>query len=70
MRLNWGCGPVIAAGWLNGRSHHSVAMHALQDLPYLDLVPALVKLRRVLKVGGVLRVDVPDLERAIGVAAR
>jgi len=44
---------------------YAVAMHALQDLPYLDLVPALVELRRVLKPGGVLRVGVPDLERAI-----
>ena len=42
-----------------------VAIHALQDLPYLDVVPALRELRRVLRPGGVLRVAVPDLERAI-----
>jgi predicted SAM-dependent methyltransferase len=88
MRLNWGCGPVIAAGWLNvdrvirpgvdiagdirdgleladDSIDYAVAMHVLQDLPYLDLVPALVELRRTLKPGGVLRVGVPDLERSI-----
>lgn len=88
MRLNWGCGPVIAPGWLNvdrvtrpgvdiagdirdglrvpdDSIDYAVAMHALQDLPYLELVPALIELRRVLKPGGVLRVGVPDLERSI-----
>jgi SAM-dependent methyltransferase len=88
MRLNWGCGPVIAPGWLNvdritrpgvdiagdirnglqvldDSMDYAVAMHALQDLPYLDVVPALVELRRVLKPCGVLRVGVPDLERSI-----
>jgi SAM-dependent methyltransferase len=42
-----------------------VAMHVLQDLPYLDVLPALRELRRVLKPGGVLRLGLPDLERAI-----
>lgn len=88
MRLNWGCGPVIASGWLNldrvsrpgvdiagdirdglrvpdDAIDYAVAMHALQDLPYLDVVPALVELRRVLKRGGVLRIGVPDLELSI-----
>jgi SAM-dependent methyltransferase len=44
---------------------YAVAIHALQDLPYLDVLPALVELRRVLRPGGVLRVGLPDLERAI-----
>jgi SAM-dependent methyltransferase len=44
---------------------YAVAIHALQDLEYGDLVPALRELRRVLKPGGVLRVGVPDLERSI-----
>jgi predicted SAM-dependent methyltransferase len=44
---------------------HAVAMHVLQDLAYLDLVPALSELRRTLATGGVLRAGVPDLERAV-----
>jgi SAM-dependent methyltransferase len=44
---------------------YAVAIHALQDLPYLDLVPALRELRRVLRPDGVLRLGLPDLERAI-----
>jgi SAM-dependent methyltransferase len=44
---------------------YAVAIHALQDLAYLDVVPALRELRRVLRSGGVLRLGLPDLERAI-----
>ena len=40
------------------------SIHALPELPYPDLVPALTELRRVLKPGGVLRLALPDLERA------
>jgi predicted SAM-dependent methyltransferase len=88
MRLNVGCGPVRAEGWVNtdhslapavdvagdvrgllpiasGSIEYVVAMHVLQDLPYLEIVPALAELRRVLKAGGVLRAGVPDLDRAI-----
>src|SRR4051812_42470040 len=42
-----------------------VSTHALQALPYLDVVPALRELRRVLRPGGVLRLGLPDLDRAI-----
>ena len=44
---------------------YAVSIHALQDLPYLDIMPALVELKRVLRPGGILRVGLPDLERAI-----
>lgn len=44
---------------------YAVSIHGLQDLPYLDVVPALRELRRVLRPGGVLRLALPDLERSI-----
>jgi hypothetical protein len=87
-RLNWGCGPTPAPGWINsdriaapgvdiardirdGLSlatesiDYVVAIHVLQDLAFRDLVPALKELRRVLRTGGVLRLGLPDLDRAI-----
>jgi predicted SAM-dependent methyltransferase len=42
-----------------------VSIHALPELPYPDLEPALVELRRVLKRGGALRLSLPDLDKAI-----
>lgn len=42
-----------------------VAIHVLQDLSYLDVIPALRELCRVLRPGGWLRLGLPDLERAI-----
>lgn len=47
------------------RFDYAVSMHALQELPYPDLVPALSELRRVLKPGGVLRLGLPDLEKGM-----
>lgn len=44
---------------------YAVSIHSLPELPYPDLVPALAELRRVLKPGGVLRLALPDLDRAI-----
>lgn len=46
------------------------SIHALPELAYPDLVPALTELRRVLKPGGVLRLALPDLERAIAAFQR
>jgi len=45
--------------------HCAVAMHLLQDLAWGEIVPALAELRRALVPGGVLRIGVPDLDRAI-----
>ena len=42
-----------------------VSTHTLPELSYPDLEPALVELRRVLRQEGVLRLSLPDLEKAI-----
>jgi predicted SAM-dependent methyltransferase len=42
-----------------------VSIHALPEVPYPDLVPTLLELRRVLKPGGVLRLGLPDLDKGI-----
>ena len=42
-----------------------VAIHVLQDLPYMDIPIALRELRRVLVPGGMLRLGLPDLDKAI-----
>ncbi len=44
--------------------------HALQQLPFFDVRTALHELRRVLKTGGVLRLGLPDLDRAIDALRR
>jgi SAM-dependent methyltransferase len=49
----------------SGSVDYIASIHALPELPYPDLVPALVELHRVLKPGGVLRLVLPDLERGI-----
>lgn len=46
-----------------GAIEYAVSVHALQELPYPEQVPALKELRRVLEPGGVLRLVLPDLER-------
>jgi predicted SAM-dependent methyltransferase len=88
VRLNWGCGPQPAPGWINADIHaydgvdlygdirdglaladhtvdYAVAIHVLQDLLWPDIPAALRELRRVLKPGAVLRLALPDLDRAI-----
>lgn len=44
---------------------YAVAIHTLQDLAWQDIPAALAELRRVLRAGGVLRLGLPDLDRAI-----
>ena len=44
---------------------YAVAIHVLQDLAWPDIPAALAELRRVLKPGAVLRLALPDLDRAI-----
>jgi len=42
-----------------------VSIHALPELEYEALVPALAELRRVLKPNGTLRLGLPDVDKAI-----
>ena len=42
-----------------------VSIHVLPEIPYRDLDQTLTELRRVLKPGGVLRLGLPDADRAI-----
>lgn len=44
---------------------YAVSIHALPELTYPDLVPALTELHRVLTPGGVLRLSLPDLLRGV-----
>jgi SAM-dependent methyltransferase len=49
----------------DGAVDYAVAIHVLPHLPLDALAPALARVRRVLKPGGVLRLALPDLEKAI-----
>ncbi len=49
----------------DGSIDYAVGIHVLPELAYPDLEPALVELRRILRDGGVLRLALPDLERAM-----
>jgi ubiquinone/menaquinone biosynthesis C-methylase UbiE len=44
---------------------YAVSIHALVELPFAQIEDALWELRRVLKRGGVLRLGLPDLDKAI-----
>jgi hypothetical protein len=44
---------------------YAVSVHALPEVAYPDLIPTLTELRRVLKPGGVLRLVLPSLEKAV-----
>ena len=54
----------------SGSFDYAVSIHALPELTYPELVPALEELRRVLKSGGVLRLGLPDIRRGIAAYAR
>jgi SAM-dependent methyltransferase len=42
-----------------------VSIHALPELSYEELGPAIAELRRVVKPGGTLRLALPDLEKSV-----
>jgi predicted SAM-dependent methyltransferase len=44
---------------------YAVSVHALQEIPYPQLIAVLQELRRVLKPDGVLRLCLPDLDKAM-----
>jgi predicted SAM-dependent methyltransferase len=44
---------------------YAFSMHALQEVELLQVVPVLEELRRLLRPGGVLRLCLPDLDKAI-----
>jgi predicted SAM-dependent methyltransferase len=45
---------------------YAVSVHALPELAHPEVEPALAELHRVLKPDGVLRLALPDLEKAMG----
>src|SRR5689334_7496346 len=47
-----------------------VSVHALQEIPVLEVLGALVEFRRVLRPGGVLRLCLPDMDAAIAAYRR
>ena len=53
-----------------GHITYCVSVHALQEIPLSDQVPVLSELHRVLKRGGVLRLCLPDLEKAVAAYQR
>lgn len=44
---------------------YAVGIHALSEIAYSNIVPVLTELRRVIKDGGVLRLALPDMEKAL-----
>jgi predicted SAM-dependent methyltransferase len=44
---------------------YAASIHAFPELAYPEVEPAMAELRRVLKPGGVLRLALPDMEKAI-----
>lgn len=59
-------GPIQAGlPWGDATFDYVVSHHALQMVPWPDLVPALAELRRVTRPGGWLRISVPDVMGAV-----
>ena len=54
----------------DGAFDYAVAIHVLPHIRLAGLAPALARIRRVLKTGGVLRLALPDLEKAIAAHRR
>src|SRR5439155_10269870 len=48
-----------------GSLDYAVSIHALPEVPYDRIVPVLRELRRVIKPGGILRLSLPDLLKAV-----
>src|SRR4051794_18978696 len=44
---------------------YAASIHAFPELPCPDVEPAMAELRRVLRPGGVLRLALPDMEKAM-----
>lgn len=59
------CDILVGLPLEEGSIEYVVSIHALPELSYPDQVPALMELRRVLAPGGVLRLALPDFDRAI-----
>jgi predicted SAM-dependent methyltransferase len=49
----------------DGEFDYIVSIHALPEIPYADLNVALGELYRVLRPGGVVRLGLPDMDKAI-----
>ena len=49
----------------NNSVDYAVGIHALSEIAYSNIVPVLKELHRVLKPGGVLRLALPDMEKAL-----
>jgi SAM-dependent methyltransferase len=43
----------------------AAAIHVMQDIPHPEIVPVLREIARILQRGGVLRLALPDLDKAI-----
>lgn len=60
------CGDVLEGlPWEEGTFDYIVSHHVLCELKIYDQMKAMRELNRILKVGGVLRLSLPDLDRAI-----